>query len=377
MNKASILGSTDVYKEVHKANILISELRQSVRLTQRKPDTMSTIHAHLRKARACRAREPVSHQSYHTAGQYPPSSRLQLASSRPIEPGKTIYDNEMASATTTFPNRAAFLATGLVPVPVPSSTLLEDCNICFDALAHPVQTPCGHVYCLEHITEWLTRDGKNTCPLCRKELFTLGNEEGLRVPSFRRERVAQALRISGLAPGSEMRLDDFGGEGMHFTVPQFQRAIASSNIALAHGLPNPVEGAASISRTHLAPHIISMGNLLPGWALVSQRPYTAAQRAAWGRIVAQTWYAVCCLDGQTEGADYVFAALERRVRAGFLGFVEGDDDLAGFFDENAGPDSRAGDLGTMFAYLVQLGVEKARREREGRRKSGRNACSVM
>lgn len=286
------------------------------------------------------------------------------------------------ASTQPFPSRAVFLSTGLVPIPLPSFTTLEDCNICFDALTYPVQTPCGHIFCLEHITEWLTRDGKNTCPMCRKELFTLPSDESLRVPSIRRERVAQALRIAGLTPGSEIRLDDFGGEGMYFSVPQFQRAIAASNMALVQGLHLPDGAATSISRTHLAPHIVSMGNLLPSWALLSERPYTAEQRATWCRIVAQTWYAVCCLDnGQVESAEYMFAALERRVRVGFLRQIaSGDSDLAGFFDESAGPDSRAGDLGTLFAYLVQLGVERVRRERqEGqeRRQSGRSICSVM
>ncbi|KAF8342156.1 SNF2 family N-terminal domain-containing protein [Cantharellus anzutake] len=46
----------------------------------------------------------------------------------------------------------------------------EECAICFDVLRDPRITPCAHAFCLECITNALSRDPK--CPMDRRRLFT-------------------------------------------------------------------------------------------------------------------------------------------------------------------------------------------------------------
>ena len=38
------------------------------------------------------------------------------------------------------------------------------CSICFDEVTNACVTPCGHMYCLECIEEWLRRSQR--CPIC-------------------------------------------------------------------------------------------------------------------------------------------------------------------------------------------------------------------
>ena len=45
-----------------------------------------------------------------------------------------------------------------------------ECNICFDVAQEPVVTRCGHLYCWGCLFEWMERQGKNTCPVCKGEV---------------------------------------------------------------------------------------------------------------------------------------------------------------------------------------------------------------
>ena len=42
------------------------------------------------------------------------------------------------------------------------------CNICFEACSKPYVTTCGHIFCRDHILQWLKNN--NTCPVCRTHL---------------------------------------------------------------------------------------------------------------------------------------------------------------------------------------------------------------
>ena len=58
----------------------------------------------------------------------------------------------------------------------------NDCPICFDTMANPARTTCGHEFCADCIAEVFRRD--NRCPLCRAELVdgVVGQDEVAEIP---------------------------------------------------------------------------------------------------------------------------------------------------------------------------------------------------
>ena len=55
--------------------------------------------------------------------------------------------------------------------------LIGECSICLDLMEEPVQTKCGHYFCSECITGFITsntggRDTRVPCPLCRTPITT-------------------------------------------------------------------------------------------------------------------------------------------------------------------------------------------------------------
>jgi hypothetical protein len=58
----------------------------------------------------------------------------------------------------------------------------NDCPICFETMANPARTTCGHEFCADCIAEVFRRD--NRCPLCRAELVdgVVGQDEVAEIP---------------------------------------------------------------------------------------------------------------------------------------------------------------------------------------------------
>jgi len=102
----------------------------------------------------------------------PPTSFLRW---RPNAQERVEQGNEL-------PTRSIFFATLAINSPflhASNPSLSEDCLICYRPFAartfnlKRVKLPCGHRhFCRKCLTKW-AREGKNTCPCCRKELWQL------------------------------------------------------------------------------------------------------------------------------------------------------------------------------------------------------------
>jgi len=65
----------------------------------------------------------------------------------------------------------------------------EEMAVAMDSPAHPVEElgvtrlkdTCGHLFCRKDIGKWI-RDGHDSCPMCRRPLIPLSNEEGTDQP---------------------------------------------------------------------------------------------------------------------------------------------------------------------------------------------------
>ncbi|KAF1831069.1 hypothetical protein BDW02DRAFT_607467, partial [Decorospora gaudefroyi] len=80
--------------------------------------------------------------------------------------------------------REQFLTTYITPT-TPSTTDDTTCPICldpFNTTTRPAVTfsspeSCSHIYCHPCILTWLNEPFVNSCGMCRRELFTLPNDE--------------------------------------------------------------------------------------------------------------------------------------------------------------------------------------------------------
>ncbi|SCV68761.1 BQ2448_882 [Microbotryum intermedium] len=82
-----------------------------------------------------------------------------------------------AGATSSTPSATPSLATACVEGKGErkAATTPWVCHICLDDVSSPVVTPCGHLFCWEHLHEWFTVAsgvGRTQCPVCKAPAST-------------------------------------------------------------------------------------------------------------------------------------------------------------------------------------------------------------
>ncbi|KAK3712596.1 hypothetical protein LTR37_009039 [Vermiconidia calcicola] len=263
------------------------------------------------------------------------------------------------------------LLDSLVPLTMLPAEVDDECAICYEELVNPVQIQCKHVYCSDCITKWLTRRNKNTCPQCRHVLFELDETDRGPVGDNRLRVIAQAMELSRL-----MTDDGFDLYNDQFTFPNsaVHRAAAVANGYLAGRNATPQVDDMVIEFRRLGPHIISMGNLLRGYAQATGRPYSGYQRRDWRLIIDRLMTLLDLFDGQVRHqANLGRVVNEYRVRLEESLIQDLIDVHSGrFFEQDVQTNSPSGDLDVLLRYVFVLCV-KIYKDREKRREELRQA----
>lgn len=258
-----------------------------------------------------------------------------------------------------LPTRAAFLATGLVPV----ENTTAACSICYcEPMDNPVKLPCdgGHVFCRECITTWLKQPAACTCPMDRKTLFTTDQDQdaGPTAPdATRREQAIRALRASGLASASRIgthfedsapfaaveRFDD----NIPLIRSQVMRSTARAfDIITWNNIPRTM-GTVRFQVSSLGTELIAMANLLKHMAFqqARPRPYASAENP-WSQIVVAVWQILSPKQGIELDALVVPGVIMADLRRRFA--TRMDEPVGLFFCDEAA----ANDLEMLIAMLV-------------------------
>ena len=217
--------------------------------------------------------------------------------------------------TAIMPNRAEFLATGLLPV-TSSNFAKETCSICTLELTEPVKTLCKHVFDFTCLEKWLTMKGRNTCPTCRKALFALPGDEDYDVGSDRRGHVIAAVRTSRVSDSAALSVIQlFGADLRTVTASAFQKATAHATQYLAQpnrtgpgdligpsgtSQPQRVSGRAVIRPQKIIASFLAMANLVPALARAQNRRYTDQQVSDWELAMTFLWHLLQTQDGKKE-----------------------------------------------------------------------------
>ncbi|KAM0799606.1 hypothetical protein BDR22DRAFT_963704 [Usnea florida] len=143
---------------------------------------------------------------------------------------------------------AAFNFLRQLPL-IPPSTLPEDkpvCHICYEPYVHPLPTemptvlPCQHIFGRKCISQWIIPSQgrpKNTCPMCRSELFDDETFEAVLASPIQEctstEWINETRRSHQDAPHADLRLE--------FLVQDLERIGSES------ALPTPTAIGADIA----------------------------------------------------------------------------------------------------------------------------------
>ena len=238
----------------------------------------------------------------------------------------------------------------------------NECSICTEEFITPVALPCMHLYCRNCITEWLSRRNRNTCPICRKILFSISKVDREPVGTNRRQLIAQALEQSRLMTSDSFDIYD---DRVPFTTSAVQQAAAAASQYLSDEHHPSLTGSVLIDMRKLGPHIIAMGNLLRGYARASGRPYSGYQRRDWKLVVGRLYTLLNFNDGQIRtGENAVRMARECRARIRESLSQDLIDVRSGrFFEINGRIESPSGDLDVLLNYVVSQ-CNKAFNEKE-------------
>lgn len=209
-------------------------------------------------------------------------------------------------ALSNMPSRAQFFSTGLVPVHSSTLPKVEECSICTCEYSDAVKiSSCGHIFDKACIAKWLNMDAKNTCPLCKCNLFDLSADE-YRGPTYNLHiQVREALRASRIAERDALNLIETHGVNIEIiSTSMFQRAAAHANHYLADSVrPRPgslilppreqayvnIDGAALISCDAIAAGFLAISNLIPALAAAQGRAYNEQQKLDWELTMTYVW----------------------------------------------------------------------------------------
>ncbi|KAK4546116.1 hypothetical protein LTR36_002253 [Oleoguttula mirabilis] len=271
--------------------------------------------------------------------------------------------------------RAEFLAHGLAPVPTTTLSTLTaqdlDCTICAEPLSDPVQLPCQHIFDQACIAHWLEMPGKNTCPSCRRPLFSL--PEPTNPVADRALLVYRAVREAGLA------IDQPGDVDLFFIPQPSESMMARATPAAAQYLiyssapaQTPEAGLAQVDAAVLAAHVIAMGNLLPALARLQGRPYE--------RREAEDWQTLCdrlhvVLSSEKNGRKYHVVAMARQVRQAMnlRGLIlHHDVDSSGFVITDHG---LSAELDTLLSYVTHVSFQQVAEQLRVRGQAARRAAA--
>jgi hypothetical protein len=291
--------------------------------------------------------------------------------------------------------RDSFLATGLVPC-IPREDE-EDCVICGEPYTDPVKLrPCGHVFDGVCVQKWLMMKSRNTCPLCKIELFTIPKNEDLQVGQPRHELAVVALRNSGLNNTETLTsIEKFGCSPP--SIPALQRATAHATGFLASAPQTNdargLSGPAVIRTQSLFASFIAMGNLIPAMAAAQGRPYGRRDSADWKLVVCQLASILAREDGKKFDAMVMAAKLRKELRKQLNGLYSDANYITFMFvySDPLRPNEPYEDLQALLDYLtlccwkiqrqeeidarrLQGQKERARQERKAGKKGG---CAVM
>lgn len=107
---------------------------------------------------------------------------------------------------------------------VSSSTMEEECAICFECRSGPLVLPCGHSFCADCVEPWLRRCG--LCPMCRAEL---------RPPGPPSSRSSMATSPVPTTPGGLQVVASRGGSRRGSLAPHSAAPQAAAMVAAAPG----------------------------------------------------------------------------------------------------------------------------------------------
>lgn len=260
--------------------------------------------------------------------------------------------------------------TALAPLTnLPEDIESEGCPICTEEFSDPVELCPKHVFCQGCVIKWLTRRKRNTCPICRRVLFTLTETGRWTFGADRIRILAQTMEHSRLLTDN---FDEYGY--FRWTTSEVHRAAAAAHSYLAEDSHARItEGKAVIDIRVIGPHMIAMGNMLREYARATNRGYSAHQRRDWKITVERVWKFLSHMDGWVfEGDDLVHMAQDFRL-ATFFSLQEEKIDARSsrFFEVDAPLESPSGDLDLLLDYIVfqctktyeQREVERAAHQR--------------
>lgn len=249
--------------------------------------------------------------------------------------------------------RADFLAHGLSPVPNTTLSALAnedlDCTICTEALSDPVQLPCSHIFDKACIIHWLDMPGKNTCPFCRRELFSMPFAEPTNPVADRQQLVYRAVREAGLAVDQPRNIQLFGIPRPSWSDESRATPAAAQYLIFSSAPHQQDVGPALINLRLLAAHVVAMGNLLPVLAALQGRPYDQRQRVEWAVIIYDLFLILVHRGGVSFDA-LVLPRLLRSALEASLQRVEGID----FFNADS---PASADLDTMMSYVTHVSFQ--------------------
>jgi hypothetical protein len=159
-------------------------------------------------------------------------------------------------------------------------------------------------------------DGRNTCPLCKTQLFDLPAEEDRGAGHNLRDQVAAAIRTSQVSERDALNvIETYGCDTSTVAVASFQRATAHASHHLGqynratpgalHQFPGTaiavlIDGPAVIRTEKIAASFLAMGNLIPALAIAQGRAYTRQQSTDWTLSLRHLWYVLHQRNGKRE-----------------------------------------------------------------------------
>lgn len=172
--------------------------------------------------------------------------------------------------------------------------------------------------------------------MCNRKFFDLPSKEDTGPPIDRREQVAQALRLSGLAQmGAADNVETYGS--IQPTVSALQRGTAQ---AVSYLGENPaiviVSGPAVIRSQQLAASLAAIGNLIPALACVERREYSGTQKSDWKMVLHRLQLVLNAQDGKKFDALILAQKLREKVEKS-LKDCYSDIDYSDFFFTRSDP----------------------------------------
>lgn len=275
-------------------------------------------------------------------------------------------------------DRTEFLSTGLVP----TEPTTGDCGICLCDLTEPVKLPCrcGTIFDINCIKKWLSTPRRNTCPICKTELFALPEDEDANAGQDRRALVAEAIRSSQVAtPEALERVQKFGVDTTTIPRSQWQRATAHAAHVLGQTYRVPMPSSPAVIRTKvIAANFVAMANLIPAFARAQGRVYDLQEAVDWETVLMALWNILGHRNNKTVDAANLAAKLRAETKDSLEHLFRKDDVhvLAPLFtySDPSIPNPHYDDLELMLSYLAQCCWRTRREEDELAAKEKENAA---